>query len=108
MGLKSSRRPGTPTAASAFAINRPHGKSYLFTGDAILPINGRWSCFVVEQYGGTFEAMEESLRTLRDLDPDIVIPSAYVGEVVERRWRNGEWASIIDHRVERLREIAPA
>ena len=27
--------------------------------------------------------MEESLRTLRELDPDVVIPSAYVGEVVE-------------------------
>ena len=52
--------------------------------------------------------MEESLRTLRDLDPDIVIPSSYVGEVVEAEMADGEWASIIDHRVERLREIAPA
>ena len=107
-GLEIFETPGHTDGSISFRYQSPHGKSYLFTGDAILPINGRWSCFVVEQYGGTFEAMEASLRTLRDLEPDIVIPSAYVGEVVEAEMADGEWASIIDHRVERLREIAPA
>ena len=107
-GLEILETPGHTDGSISFRYQSPHGKSYLFTGDAILPSQGKWVTFVVEQYGGTFESMEQSLLKMRDLDPDVVVPSAFVGEVAEVEMADGEWASIIDHRVERLREIAPA
>ncbi len=107
-GLEILETPGHTDGSISFRYQSPHGKSYLFTGDAVVPVNGGWSAFVVEQYGGTFESMEQSLLKMRDLDPDVVVPSAFVGDVAEVEMADGEWASIIDHRVERLREIAPA
>ena len=52
--------------------------------------------------------MEQSLIKLRDMEPDVVLPSAFVGEVSDVEMSDGEWASIVDHRLERLRAIAPA
>ncbi len=107
-GLEILETPGHTDGSISFRYQSPHGKSYLFTGDTILPSQGKWVTFVVDQYGGTFESMEQSLLKMRDLDPDVVVPSAFVGDVAEVEMSDGEWASIIDHRVERLREIAPA
>ena len=107
-GLEILETPGHTDGSVSFRYQSPHGKSYLFTGDTILPSQGKWVTFVVDQYGGTFESMEQSLLKMRDLDPDVVVPSAFVGDVAEVEMADGEWASIIDHRVERLREIAPA
>ena len=107
-GLEILETPGHTDGSISFRYQSPHGKSYLFTGDTILPSQGKWVTFVVDQYGGTFESMEQSLLKMRDLDPDVVVPSAFVGDVAEVEMADGEWASIIDHRVERLREIAPA
>ncbi len=107
-GLEILETPGHTDGSVSFRYQSPHGKSYLFTGDTILPSHGKWVTFVVEQYGGTFESMQQSLLKMRDLDPDVVVPSAFVGDVAEVEMADGEWASIIDHRVERLREIATA
>ncbi len=107
-GLEIFDTPGHTDGSISFRYESPHGKRYLFTGDTIVPSLGKWATFVVDQYGGTFEAMEQSLIKLRDMEPDVVLPSAFVGEVSDVEMGDGEWASIVNHRLERLRAIAPA
>ena len=106
-GLDILETPGHSDGSISFRYQSPHGKTYLFTGDTIVPSQGKWVTLVVEQYGGTFASMAESLVKLRDMEPDLVLPSAFVGEVSAMAMGDGEWASVVDHRIERLREIAP-
>lgn len=102
--------PGHTDGSVCFFYRSPHGKSYLFPGDTFFQVDGRWRTFVLEQAGGSREALAASLRKLRDLTPDVVLFSAFVGGPGFAELAEGEWAQVIDEAVAwlaRPREAAP-
>lgn len=102
--------PGHTDGSVCFFYRSPHGKSYLFPGDTIFQVDGRWRTFVLEDAGGSREALAASLGKLRELAPDVVLFSAFVGGPGFAEPAEGEWAQVIDEAVAwlaRPREAAP-
>jgi glyoxylase-like metal-dependent hydrolase (beta-lactamase superfamily II) len=97
--------PGHTDGHICFRYESPHGKTYLFTGDTILPAKGKWQTFVVEEYGGSFETLLPSLELLRDQQPDLVLSSAFVGESGAEAVTPEGWSAAVDYRIERLRQL---
>ena len=52
--------------------------------------------------GGSEASLAESLLRLRDLNPDIVMSSGFVGDVSVVEVTGDEWARAIDDNVSRL------
>ena len=73
--------PGHTDNSVCYRYCSPHGKTYLFTGDAIYLDNGEWKTIVVADDGGYEAELAGSLKTLRDLEVDVVICSVSVGEM---------------------------
>lgn len=96
--------PGHTAGSICFFYKSPYGKSYLFTGDTIFQSNAKWATLVFTQAGGSEASLAESLLRLRDLDPDIVMCSAFVGDVSVVEVTGDEWAQVIDDNVSRLME----
>ena len=94
--------PGHTEGSICFFYKSPYGKSYLFTGDTIFQSNAKWATFVIPQAGGSEAALAESLLRLRDLKPDIVMCSAFVGDVSFVEVIGDAWTQAIDDNVSRL------
>ena len=94
--------PGHTAGSICFFYKSPYGKSYLFTGDTIFQSNGKWATLVFPKAGGSEAALAESLSRLRDLNPDIVMSSAFVGDVSVVEVVGDEWTQAIDDNVSRL------
>ena len=94
--------PGHTAGSICFFYKSPYGKSYLFTGDTIFQSDGKWATFVLPQSGGSKASLAESLLRLRDLEPDVVMSSAFVGSVSFVEVVGDEWAQAIDDTVSRL------
>lgn len=95
--------PGHTAGSICFFYKSPYGKSYLFTGDTIFQSNGKWATLAFPRAGGSKAALAESLIRLRDLNPDIVMCSAFVGDVSVVEVVGDEWAQAVDDNVSRLR-----
>ena len=101
-GIEIIHTPGHTDGSICFFYRSPHGRSYLFTGDTFFQADGRWTTFVIEEAGGSREALAESLTRLRELNPDVVLSSAFVNEAAVVEPGEEEWAQAIDAAVERL------
>ena len=88
--------PGHTDGSICFFYRSPTGKSYLFTGDTVFQWNGRWATLVLRNAGGSNEALGESLLRLRDLEPDVVLWSGFVGDVSFAAVTREEWQTAID------------
>ncbi|MYF24476.1 MAG: MBL fold metallo-hydrolase [Nitrospira sp. SB0678_bin_10] len=95
--------PGHTAGSMCFFYKSPYGKSYLFTGDTIFQSNGKWATLAFPQAGGSKVSLADSLLRLRDLNPDVVMSSAFVGDVSVVEVSDDEWAQAIDDNVSRLR-----
>ena len=108
-GLEIMATPGHTRGSISVRYESPHGQTYLFTGDTIVPKDdGGWATAVAEQQGGTAADLERSLLALRTQSFDLLASSAYVGETSTASPSPEEWQAIVDHRLERLREWAAA
>ncbi len=108
-GLEIMSTPGHTLGSISIRYESPHGQTYLFTGDTIVPKeDGGWVVNVAEQQGGTAADLERSLLALREQSFDLLASSAYVGETSTASPSPEEWRAIVDHRLERLREWAVA
>ncbi len=96
--------PGHTEGSLCFFYKSPYGKSYLFTGDTIFQLRAKWATLVFARSGGSKASLAESLIRLRDLNPDIVMSSAFVGNVSVVEVSGDEWAQAIDDNVSRLRK----
>ena len=94
--------PGHTDGSVCFFYRSPNGKSYLFSGDTFFQWNARWATLVLRDSGGTMEALVESLLRLRDLEPDVVLWSGFVGDVSFASVTRDAWNKAIDERVGRL------
>ena len=75
-----------------------HGKTLLFTGDTLISRpDGSWDTIVTEKAGGNASDLADSLRLLRDLNPDVVLVSGVsTGSVPYKELAPGEWHQIVD------------
>ena len=96
--------PGHTEGSICFFYRSPYGKSYLFTGDTIFQSNAKWATLAFPRAGGSKASLAESLLRLRDLRPDIVMCSAFVGDVSYVEVSGDEWAQAVDDNVRRLRK----
>ena len=94
--------PGHTEGSICFFYKSPYGKSYLFTGDTIFQSNAKWATLAFPRAGGSEVALAESLLRLRDLNPDVVMSSAFVGNVSIVEVIGDEWTQAIDDNVRRL------
>ena len=98
--------PGHTDGSLCFFYRSPHGKAYLFSGDTIFHWNGKWATFVLPKAGGSKAALAESLLRLRELDPDLVMSSGFVGDVAMAAVTRDEWTEAIDSNVRRLKRAS--
>ena len=94
--------PGHTAGSICFFYKSPYGKSYLFTGDTIFQSNAKWATLAFPRAGGSEASLAQSLLRLRDLNPDVVMCSAFVGGVSVVEVIGDEWAQAIDDNVSRL------
>ena len=88
--------PGHTNNSVCYRYRSPHGKTYLFAGDAIYLDNGEWKTIVVADDGGDEAELASSLLSLKDLQVDVVICSVSIGEMRIVEVTPDKWRSIID------------
>lgn len=94
--------PGHTDSNVCYRYRSPHGKTYLFVGDTIYLDNGTWNAIVVSGDGGERLELADTLRMLRDVDIDVIVPSVAVGESRAVEISRSEWHGIIDPILQRL------
>lgn len=94
--------PGHTDGSTCFLFSSPVGKRYLFTGDTIFPSDDSWGTYVMPKAGGSESDLVNSLNLLRDLEPDVVIPSASVGRFSVTEMPPGGWRVVVDQTVRSL------
>ena len=94
--------PGHTDGSVCFFYRSPYGQSYLFSGDTIFQWDGEWSTLVLPNAGGTVADLAESLGKLKEVSPDLVMSSGFVGEVAYREVTPQEWTGVLDDRIEAL------
>ncbi|MDE2965913.1 MAG: MBL fold metallo-hydrolase [Chloroflexota bacterium] len=96
--------PGHTPGSVSLRYESPHGKSYLFTGDTIVPNSGGWATGVYPEIEGDAPSLVESLTHLRDQAADLIISSAYGGESGVVEITPDEWRDAVDQRIISLRK----
>lgn len=87
--------PGHSPGSTCYLVHSPHGRRYLFTGDTIFLSEGRWETLVFDPEDRA--DLRDSLQHLAELEPDVVLSSASVGEPAYKEMAPGDWAAIVDH-----------
>lgn len=94
--------PGHTVGSVCFVYNSPHGKTYLFTGDTLFQWDGKWATLVLKSAGGSEVSLLESLNKIRDVKPDVVMSSGFVGEVGLKEPNKTEWLTAINNEISKL------
>ena len=95
--------PGHTNGSLCFFYQSPYGECYLFTGDTLFQSHGEWSTFVIHGFGGSEASLANSLGKIRDLKPDLVMSSGFIGEIGMRKINNEtEWTQAIDENIQKL------
>ena len=103
LDLDVMHTPGHTDGSISFVYRSPHGHVYLFTGDTYFQSNGNWGTLVFPEAGGSTEALIESLRLYRNLDPDVVLSSASnSGSASFVELSGDEWVNSIDSTIDGL------
>lgn len=101
-GIDVLHTPGHTPGSICLRYESPHGQSYLFTGDTIVPNSETWATGVYPEIEGDASDLIESLTRLRDQSADIVISSAYGGNSGYVEVTPDAWREAIDGRIESL------
>lgn len=89
-GVEVLPTPGHSPGSTSYLVTGVTGERYLFTGDTMFPTaEGTWATFLVPGRGDPGQ-LRESLQLLGTVAPDLVISSAFGGEVA--------WAVVDEHR----------
>lgn len=91
--------PGHSPGSTCFLVHGEGGRRYLFTGDTLFPTrDGTWRAGLIPGHHGRSECLEmaASLSLLRDLEPDMVLSSAFGDDAGYQRVRSGQWVAAVD------------
>ncbi|BBY16034.1 MBL fold metallo-hydrolase [Mycolicibacterium litorale] len=94
-GVEVIPTPGHSPGSCCFFVHGAAGARYLFTGDTLFPTErGTWSTFLPPGRGDA-DAMRSSIAVLADLQPDVVIPSAFAGPTAVHAVDGESWSRIV-------------
>lgn len=90
--------PGHTDGSTCFQFTSPHGKVLLFVGDTLISRpDGTWGTIVTAKAGGNPSDLADSLRLLRELNPDVLLASGIsTGSVPSKELAPGEWHQVVD------------
>lgn len=97
--------PGHSPGSTCFLVHSPTGQRYLFTGDTLYrSADGSWRAGFIPGHNSPEDrqTMATSIAGLRDLQPDLVIGSAFAGSSGYQEMGRGEWQEHVDDALERL------
>ena len=94
--------PGHTDGSVCFLYKSPNGKTYLFTRDTFFIWNSSWSTLILDNAGGDKEKLVKSLQKLRELTPDVVMSSGFVGNVGYLEVNKESWNHAIDTEISKL------
>lgn len=103
-GIEVLHTPGHTPGSICLRYESPHGKSYLFTGDTIVPSADSWATGVYAEIEGDAADLVESLTRLRDHSADLVISSAHGTGSGYVETTPDAWRDAIDGRIESLKK----
>lgn len=103
-GIDIFHTPGHTPGSITLRYESPHGKSYLFTGDTIVPSARGWATGVYPELQSDASALVDSLTVLRERSADLIISSAYGGDTGVIEMTSDAWCEAIDGRIESLRK----
>ncbi|GAA4650326.1 MBL fold metallo-hydrolase [Kistimonas scapharcae] len=96
--------PGHTEGGFSYVYRSPTGLTYLFTGDTFFLSDAQWSTFVLADQGGCPSRLAHSLMALRELQPDVVLCSASVGDMAVAEVSGDDWTYAIDNNIHCLRD----
>jgi glyoxylase-like metal-dependent hydrolase (beta-lactamase superfamily II) len=98
--------PGHSPGSTCYLVNGAEG-AYLFTGDTLVyGDGGNWWAGYIPGIADA-DALADSLRLLRTLNPDVVISSAFQGDSAVHRIQPGRWMDHIDEALKGLSTSSP-
>jgi hydroxyacylglutathione hydrolase len=101
--------PGHSPGSTCFMVQSPQGGRYLFTGDTVYrSSDGGWRPGFIPGHSKPEDrpVLAASLRLLRELEPDLVLGSAFGGDAGFERMRPGDWRRRVDEARDRLLKAA--
>ena len=105
-GVEIIPTPGHSPGSTCYLVNGAEG-AYLFTGDTLVYGDaGNWWAGYIPGIGDA-DALADSLRLLRTLNPDVVISSAFQGDSAVHRIQPGRWTDHIDEALKGLSTSSP-
>lgn len=102
-GVEVIRTPGHTASNVAFKLRSGQGETYLFVGDTLFPVRGRWEAIVFPDEGGDKAQLKRSLSDLAEHDPDVVFFSATLPDEGFRRFTRDEWRAALDEAARSLK-----
>lgn len=100
--------PGHSPGSTSFLAKSPFGKRYLFTGDTLFLNKDReWQAGYIPGYSQKADLIE-SLRILQELEPDMVISSAFIGDPGYQEMPRTEWKFHVNLALEKLMKLRGA
>lgn len=102
-GIQVIHSPGHTEGSVCFFYASPTGQRYLFSGDTLFLWDGRWSTLVMNSAGGSKATLTYSLWKLRELQPDLVLSSGFVGAQAFAETTPASWQTIVDGCLAELR-----
>lgn len=97
--------PGHSPGSTCFMVRSPSGKQYLFTGDTLYRTRqDRWNAGVIPGHTPpeALPVLAASLRLLDELEPDVVLSSAFAGDAGHQEMKPGEWRALVDRALKTL------
>lgn len=98
--------PGHSPGSTCFLVASPAGKTYLFTGDTLFLVKDKyWRAGFIDGVHTEKDrpVLAESLKLLRELRPDVVFGSAYVGDKGYQEVSADSWPDMVDAALSRLK-----
>jgi len=95
--VKVIHTPGHTRGGISCVYESPLGETYLFSGDTMIPVKDQWIAQIVPEHGGDGAVLIGSLLRLRDVEPDLVLSSASIGEYEAVAVENEEWLRAIEN-----------
>lgn len=100
-GIEIIPTPGHSPGSVCYLVPGAEGR-YLFTGDTLVrTAEGGWWAGYIDSFHTSSDAekIAESLRTLAELSPDVVISSAFQGDSAVHRIEPAHWRGHIAHAI---------
>lgn len=98
-GIRIVHTPGHTDGSICFLYDSPHGQTYLFSGDSLALWDGKWKTFVIESAGGNYQDLRESLKTLTQESPNLVLSSGFIGKHNIEIFTHASWQQLIQQQL---------